>query len=44
VLDPNGIIRFKGMSYGGPITSNQLTCIIDEVLAEAAKTKAETVP
>jgi hypothetical protein len=43
VLDPNGIIRFKGMGYGGLNTSNQLTLIIDQVLAEAAKTRAQTM-
>jgi thiol-disulfide isomerase/thioredoxin len=44
VLDPNGIIRFKGMAYAGLMTSNQLTQIIDQVLAETAKSKAETAP
>jgi len=44
LLDPNGIIRFKGMGYGGVMTSNQLTLIIDQVLAETAKTKPESVP
>jgi len=43
VLDPNGIIRFKGMSYAGLMTSNQLTLIIDQVLAETPKTRAKTV-
>jgi hypothetical protein len=44
VLDPNGIIRFKGVGYAGLITSNQLTLIIDQALAETAKTKAKNVP
>ena len=44
VLDPNGIIRFKGVGYAGLITSNQLTLIIDQALAEKAKTRTETVP
>ena len=44
VLDPNGIIRFKGRAYAGLITSNQLTLIIDQALAEKAKTRTETVP
>jgi hypothetical protein len=32
------------MGYGGVMTSNQLTLIIDQVLAETAKTKPESVP